>query len=262
MMRDLVALCAFPKSGVTYLSFLMFHSLFSDDCDIHELERKYVIDIHLNPPPTNDGRWPFQVIKTHFPYAPQAPYANRIAKAIYLLRDPIDVMMSAWDFAHLIQGVQGSAAQEAAFRNYARRWVETGGTGFPEYGSWVHHVRSWRTQADVPVYMVTYKDLVDRPDRELPAILDFLGVKVSAERQRTAIERSSMKAMAELEEKEVANRKDGIFFRKELSPGYSQGHRFINKGYRDTSATVLTEDERRIAERTFANELPLLRGRE
>ena len=48
-MRDLFSLSAFPKSGVTYLSFLMFHSLFPDSCNIRDLESKYVIDIHGNP---------------------------------------------------------------------------------------------------------------------------------------------------------------------------------------------------------------------
>lgn len=259
-MRDLFALSAFPKSGVTYLSFLLFHSLYSDECDIHDLERKYIIDIHLNPPFGQEQKRPFQIIKSHFPYAPHLPYIDRTAKAIYLLRDPIDVMMSAWDFKHLIHAVNPTPEQEAAaFRNYVRHWVESGGAGFPEFGSLVQHVRSWRQQTSIPIHLVTYKNLVDCPEREVSAILDFLGLDVSQDRQRFAIERSSMKAMAELEAQEVANKKDGIFFRKELAAGYSQGHRFINKGYRDSYAAVLTDDERRIAKLTFADELALLR---
>src|SRR5580704_13818757 len=47
--QSLVSLSAFPKSGVTYLSFLLFHGLFPDSADVHDLERKYIIDIHAHP---------------------------------------------------------------------------------------------------------------------------------------------------------------------------------------------------------------------
>ena len=102
---------------------------------------------------------------------------------------------------------------------------------------------------------MTYENLVDNPERELKSILDFLGIQVPAERQRIAIERSSMKSMAALESEEVENRVDGIFFRNSLASGYGQGHRFINKGYRKSYEILLTSEERAIADRTFGDEI-------
>jgi hypothetical protein len=252
-LQGITSLSAFPKSGVTYLSFLLFHSLFSDDCDIHDLERKYILDIHAYPKAWfGDERGP-RLIKSHFPYHQAIPAIRLTNRAIYLIRDPIDVMMSNWDFERLIRGGVRET-QSPAFRAYARRWVESGGEGFPVSGTWLQHVRSWLGQSVVPVHVVTYANLVDDPERELTSIFGFLDLKVPAERQRIAIERSSMKSMAALESKEVENRIDGIFYRDSLSTGYGQGHRFINKGYRKSYDSFLTSEERVIADRTFGAE--------
>lgn len=253
-MQGITSLTAFPKSGVTYLSFLLFYSLFSDDCDVHDLERQYILDIHAYPNANfADPRRP-RLIKSHFPYNSANPAVRAMSKAIYLIRHPIDVMMSAWDFEHLIQG-GARDTQSPAFRAYVRRWVTTGGDAFGAFGPWVQHVRSWLGQSNIPVHVVTYENLVDSPEPELKRILDFLGLQVPVERQHIAIERSSMKSMAALESQEVENRVEGIFFRNSLSVGYGQGHRFINKGYRKSYETLLSAEERAIADRTFGLEI-------
>jgi hypothetical protein len=252
-LEGITSLSAFPKSGVTYLSFLLFYSLFSDDCDIHELERKYILDIHAYPNANFvDPRGP-RLIKSHFPYNPTIPAVRLTSKVVYLIRHPIDVMMSAWDFDLLIKGGVGEA-QSPAFRAFVRRWVTTGGDAFGQFGTWVRHVRSWHDQQNIPLHLVTYENLVDDPDRELTAILDFLGHKVPEGRRRIAVDRSSMKSMAALEEREIENSINGIFFRDGLV-GYGQGHRFINKGYRSSYATLLTPEERAIADKTFGVEI-------
>jgi hypothetical protein len=253
-LQGITSLSAFPKSGVTYLSFLLFYSLFSDDCDIHDLERKYILDIHAYPDAKfGDPRAP-RLIKSHFPYNPAIPAIRLTNKAIYLIRHPIDVMMSAWDFVPLVTGGVRET-QSPAFRAYVRRWVRSGGDAFPEYGTWIGHVRSWLGQSNIPVHLVTYENLVDSPERELTSILGFLGIQVPAERQRMAIDRSSMKSMATLESQEVENRINGIFFRDSLAVGYGQGHRFVNKGYRNSYETLLSSQERAIADMTFGAEI-------
>jgi hypothetical protein len=258
-LQGITSLSAFPKSGVTYLSFLLFYTFFSDDRDIHDLEKKYILDIHAYPNAGFADPQAPRLIKSHFPYNPAIPAVRLTSKAIYLVRDPIDLMMSAWDFGHLIRGGNRST-QTPEFRGYVQRWLTTGGGGFPEFGPWVLHVRSWLAQSAIPVHMVTYENLVDAPDRELKAILDFMGVEVPAERQRVAIERSSMKSMAAIEAKEVERRVDGIFFRNSLAAGYSRGHRFINKGYRKSYETVLTSQERAVADKVFGAELARFYG--
>jgi Sulfotransferase domain len=255
-LHDIISLCAFPKSGVTYLSFLLFHSLFSDECDIHDLERKYILDIHAFPNAMlTDAQGP-QLIKLHSPYNVAIPAVRLTRKAVYLIRHPIDIMMSAWDYERLLKGVVHDT-RSAAFHDYVRQWLATEGTlrVEPVHGSWIRHVRSWLSQTDVPVHLVRYEQLVDHPERELGSILDFLGVRIPAARQQIAIERSSMKSMAALESHEFTHRINGIFFRHELAGSYGQGNRFINKGYRKSYEIVLTPEERVIADRIFGKEI-------
>jgi hypothetical protein len=254
VLQSLVSLSAFPKSGVTYLSFLLFYSLFPDECDVHELERKYIIDIHAYPRVSPAVTGGLRLFKSHLPYNPAWPIVKSTNKAIYLIRHPVDVMMSVWDFENLVKG-GNRTTQSPAFRAFVDRWIATGGAAFPEYGPWVQHARSWLGQSHIPVHLVTYQALVDRPADELDAILSFLGVQVGAERVRRAIERSSMKSMAALEEQEVEKRIEGVFFNKSLSAGYGLGHRFINKGYRSSYENILTAEERARADRTFGSEL-------
>jgi len=254
-LQGITSLSAFPKSGVTYLSFLLFYSVFADDLDIHDLERKYILDIHAHPSARFADSYAPRLIKSHFPYNPAIPAVRLTSRAIYLIRHPIDVMMSAWDFGHLIKG-RAADTRSPEFRAFVRRWVMTGGDdAFGGFGSWVQHVRSWHGQANIPVHTVTYENLVDNPERELQAILDFVGLNIATERQRAAIQRSSMKSMAALESKEVENRIEGIFFNNSLAVGYGQGLRFINKGYRKSYETLLTEEERSIADKTFGSEI-------
>ncbi len=233
---------------------MLFHALFPDECNVRELEQKYIIDIHEHPQLRFGNPKFLPLIKSHFPYHPGLPPVQATKQAIYLIRHPIDVMMSAWDFDKLLKGVPQSS-QSPEFRAYVRKWVESGGHGFERFGTWVQHVRSWLMQREIPVHLVRYEDLVRSPEQELPKILDFLQAKIDPERQRFAIERSSMKSMQAFEANEVQNKVEGIFFRGGLSKGYAAGNRFVNKGYTDSYRTVLTAEDRAIANRTFGAEL-------
>lgn len=257
-MRDLISLSAFPKSGVTYLGFLMFHCLFDAEADIGDLERHYVIDAHAAPALRFAVPGAPRLVKSHFPFHPDHPLVARTARAVYLIRHPVDVMMSAWDYRQFLHpGRDGGdgAAEGPVFRRFVHDWLRTGGAGFEVAGPWRQHVRSWLGQGAIPVHPVTYRDLVDHPGRELAAILAFLDLPVPAARQERAIERSAMAAMAALEAEEVRERRDGVFYRRELAPGYERGRRFINKGHRDCYDTVLTDAERALADQSFGAEL-------
>jgi hypothetical protein len=258
-LQGIVSLSAFPKSGVTYLSFLLFYSFFSDECDIHDLERKYIIDVHLDQNVTFANPCAPRLIKSHYPYNPAIPEVRVTSKAIYLIRHPIDVMMSAWNYDNLLNGTVPDT-RSPEFRAYIHRWLTSGGVTFRHLGPWTQHVRSWLDQKTIPVHLVTYENLVDNPGRELKSIIDFIGVHVSTDRQRIAIQRSSMKSMAAIESEEVEKRTEGIFFHNNLAVGYNMGLRFINKGYRKSYESVLTAEERAIADKTFGSEITRFYG--
>src|SRR5206468_7191085 len=61
-----------------------------------------IVDIHENlarvPPPQARRHY----VKTHFAFSDALPLRERADRAVCLVRDPIDVMMSIWDFLHLL----------------------------------------------------------------------------------------------------------------------------------------------------------------
>ena len=245
------SLTAFPKSGVTYLSFLLFHCLSVDGSNIHDIERKHVIDIHAQPEAVHEAGNASRLIKSHLPHRAGSELIRAFGKVVYLVRDPIDVMMSSWDFGHLVRGTERETVS-AAFREFVQTWVETGGTAFPEYGSWVDHVMGWLSQTDVPIHAVRYDDLVDHPDRELRRILDYLDADVSADRLKLAVERSSMRSMSAFEEQEIREKIDGPFYSRTAPVKLDRGYRFINTGHKRSYDTVLNDEQRVIADKVFA----------
>ena len=144
-MKDISYIAAFPKSGITYLNFMLFHILFDRPQDVRLIDSDYIFDVHeslARVPPS--GAAP-RYAKIHFSYSPRIPLRERASRAVYLLRDPIDVMMSVWDFKHLTGEdglLEASPADRAAlFQRFCQHWVTTGGLIYPWAGSWKRQCR-------------------------------------------------------------------------------------------------------------------------
>ena len=190
-MKDISYIAAFPKSGITYLNFMLFHILFDRPQDVRLIDSDYIFDVHESlarvPPPGDAPRY----VKIHFSYSPRIPLPERASRAVYLLRDPIDVMMSVWDFKHLIGEdglLEASPADHAAmFQRFCQHWVTTGGLIYPWAGSWKDNVASWLDQSDLPLLVVRYEQLKAQPFEELRRILVSSAVRqpMSASRRRS-----------------------------------------------------------------------------
>jgi hypothetical protein len=253
-MADIAYIAAHPKSGVTYLNFLLFNALFDEPRDPARIDSDYIIDMHEHlgrvPPPGSRRRY----VKTHSRYDPALPLRERADRAVHLVRDPIDVMMSLWDFAHLL-GQSAlldapRAAKDEIFRNFARRWVTSGGDQIGPQ-PWISSVTSWLEQRDLPVLFVRFEALKADPVGQLARVCAFLGEAVTRERLEEAARNSSVEAMRGQEQREIAAKQPGAFYRPELEKGYAQGFRFVGRVNANSYDTVLTDAERREADRVF-----------
>jgi hypothetical protein len=244
-MTDLIAIAAFPKSGITYLSSLLFHSLFPQSIDAARMG-ECIVDVHEYP--SFDGAHRVNgltYIKTHFSFDGNQELSNRTTKAIYLIRDPIDVARSAYDFKHLVD-----ANFNEGQTSFMDRWIATAGGEFPFAGTWKHHMASWMTQSSVPMLVVRYTALVDDPRDELVRIFRFLDVNPDHSRVVTAISQSSMPVMRARQEYEFLNKIEGQFYRPIRELTMSRGARFINKGHR-RSMEELSPSQQEAAMRQF-----------
>ena len=254
-MKDITYIAAFPKSGITYLNFMLFHILFDRPQDARLIDSDYIYDVHESlerVPAAGSGE---HYVKIHFPYGPKIPLLDRAARAVYLLRDPIDVMMSVWDYRHLTGDpalLQASPAAHAAmFQSFCQQWVTTAGLIFPWAGSWRDNVASWLDQSGLPVLVVRYEQLKAQPFSELRRILAFIGREATDQRISTAIEAGKPENMRKLETEEINQRVSGIFFRPDLVNGYAHGYRFVGKLHSGSSDKVLTPAARQLADRVF-----------
>jgi hypothetical protein len=254
-MNDISYIAAFPKSGITYLNYMLFHVLFDCPQNVEKIDSDYIFDLHENllrvPPPSDTPRY----VKVHFAYAPGIPLRDRAVRAVYLLRDPIDVMMSIWDFKHLT-GEDGlldiPAAQEAAkFQQFCQHWLATGGMIYPFAGSWRNNVSSWLDQTEMPLLVIRYEQLKRQPFEQLHRILRFLGREVSDERIRAAVEAGRPENMRKLEISEINKGVSGVFYRPSLARGYARGYRFVGRMHGGSSEKILTPAAQQYARQVF-----------
>ena len=254
-MADIVYSAAYPKSGITYLNYMLFNALFDAPRDPARIDSDYIVDIHENlarvPPPQARRHY----VKTHFPYSDQLPLRERADRAVCLVRDPIDVMMSIWDFLHLLGDPtllnSSQEVKDQIFRGFAQRWVTTGGDQMAFAQTWVANVLSWMDQRAMPVLFVRYEQLKADPAPQLERVLAFLGERVSAARIAEAVGASSVDAMRQQEQREVETKQSGAFYRPQLETGYQQGFRFVGRLNANSYDSVLTQDERGMADKVF-----------
>lgn len=160
--------------------------------------------------------WSPMVMKTHsinglYDGSPMIPPALTAA-AIYVVRDPRDVVMS---YARHLGIMHRQAEKDMAHEG--TRIVDSRSGLFHVLSSWSNHVASW-AQADFPVALVRYEDLIDDPRRNFAAILQFLGMEIDKERFSNALKLTKLDNLRDQEVKKgfVENPKEakGRFFGK------------------------------------------------
>lgn len=180
-------LVEFPKSGVTWLTFLIASiNLQKSGIDrrptffgINDLVPDIHTSRHLPPPLPFPGH---RFIKSHAPYNPL------YSKVIYLVRDPRDVMVSYHAFASKLGWYHGSLSDLVRDRHYG-------------IDAWVHHAQSWltNTKPGVSFSVVRYEDLYRDTESTLRQIYTLFGYSIEQQIMEKAIENASFQEMRENE---------------------------------------------------------------
>ena len=256
---------AYPKSGITFLNFMLFHALFGRSDEAARIDSDYIVDLHQYPETAapSDGNSSF--VKCHFPYGPSLPLRERAERAVLLVRDPIDLMMSLWDYKHLTseEGINSLTAEARAdkFRNFVEHWITSGGLGYDWAGSWVDNVEAWLGQTDIPLLVVRYEALRERPAEEVARCLAFLGRPVDDAALAAAVSFGSVDNMRDHETREAAKAFEGAFYRHDLKEGYEQGYRFVGRLHQGSYRTMLSEAQRARVDARFGPTLARIRQR-
>lgn len=177
---------SYPRSGSTWLRFMLNELLVGQASGFNNVNEALPdVGKHASALPVLPGSG--RLIKTHESFRPE------YKKAIYLVRDARDVMLSEFSY----QKALGFAEDD--LDAYIPRFLD--GKVNP-FGSWIHHVHSWLDARDsnrAEILLVHFQELRGDSENTLDEILSFLGRPVSREKIRQAIANNAVERMREKE---------------------------------------------------------------
>ena len=236
-------IASYPKSGNTWVRFLVCNLVFGPVESAASLAER-IPDLHeLQAAPEPAPGLCF--LKTHFPYGPRLPLLERSAAAIYVVRDPGDVLVSNFHYARRSSGAMGGAGADAGtddFEQYAEAFIGAGGD--PRWirlgmGSWLENVRAWQgAQARIPMLWVRYEDLLRDAAGFARLLCGRLGIARSAEEIAAAVAASSFERLRAIEEADIAAQRSGIFYKPYLQGAIDAGLRFMRSGQAGAARTL------------------------
>lgn len=183
--REDVFLVSYPRSGNTWMRFLL--------CNLVSLchwEGRPIDFTLLNKTMPELGvnsllrSWPYsaipRVVKTHRPYTP----LFRRQRAIGIIRDPRDVMVSFYHYAQDRKGIY-----HGTFGDFIRS---------PRFGltRWFQHYHSWAAHWSL---VVRYEELSKDPVSEFNRVLAELGVTYPDSLVREAVSRATIAGIRQAE---------------------------------------------------------------
>jgi hypothetical protein len=216
ILPDDIFLVSFPKSGNTWIRFLLANLRFP------EQPATWANIDRLIPDPTGTTKRDFdrmprpRIIKSHECFDPRYP------RVVYIVRDPRDVVVSQYHYHRKIRKI----ADDSPIETFVTRFLA--GETCP-HGSWGQNVATWlyTSEGNPRFLFLRYEDLVADTARELAKVVHFLQLSAGPEQIAQAIERSSADRMRQLEQSQTdknglmkGSRKDLSFVRAAGSGGW------------------------------------------
>jgi hypothetical protein len=241
-LMGIVWLASYPKSGNTWLRFLLYNVLHGPPEQSLDIARK-IPDVH-RPLPTDVLDSDRIFAKTHYMYTDQHPKAAESECAVLIMRHPVDVLFSSLNYRRL----SGMTTQQMSDAQYARHFI--GNKGDPEFrsigfGGWAEHIESWKDQQSFPVHVVKYEELKGNTSSELRTILNFLEIDADDAAVDGAVGASSFDSMRAMEIREKHTKAKNPSS-ESLFVGTSQsrqsGTYFMNSGKSGRSLRTISPD--------------------
>lgn len=247
-MAKFVWIASYPRSGNTWMRFLLANLLYGQVDSTAQLQ-ELVPDIHRGVLGAQIHGKRKILIKTHWRFTDDLPLREDTTGAIYIIRHPIDVLVSNLNYV-ILRGQQASGPPSDAVRlEFERHWIDSyiANGGYPRwremgFGSWEENLRSW-TEESLPYTRLVLRYEAMRTDIRgtMAMVCRFLGIDTGEATVQAAIDRSSFDAMRALEEAEIKERRAGIFF-DPAQPGAPMADtRFVGGARRDPMTAAQRE---------------------
>ncbi len=212
-----VFLASYPRSGNFWLRFLIAEIVTGNVAEFDNLQNIIPeIGVHHGALPLlpSGGR----VIKTH------ELYHEAYRRAIYIVRDPRDILLSIYAGEK-----EGGLVYAHDFDEYTRAYL---GGQITRWGSWRTHVESWMNSPlarSGDMLVTRYEDMKQNVEAVLTEALKFLGLSADAGAIRRALADNSVD---NLRKREESSQKLTKWRSGDVSPllRKSEARRFIRTG--------------------------------
>ena len=182
---DDIFLVSYPKSGTTWMRFLIGNYLTGNQCNFSNAH-SIMPGLRHDQDTVNWCQFKPRFIQSHFPFSPE------YHKVVYLVRDGRDVAVSF--YFHLLK--HWRLKKDTLFADYLTKFNQ-GSLGIS--GSWGDHVLTWLDNAPSEFILVRYEDIHADASRELTRVLEFAGLSVCQQAVNSAVEASNFGRMQSLE---------------------------------------------------------------
>jgi len=224
-----VFLVAYPKSGTTWLGFMVANFLKRNpNEEVNLAAEGYIPDINSKYGKHVPLRKYDSIPSPRF-FRVHASYDASLPKVVYVLRDPRDALVSYWHFKKLVD------------RNGPPTIKELVRTDDDWVCSWDQHVAGWLFEHQHPqLLVVRYEDMHRNAAAALKAVLDFAGLPCRPADIESAVEASRFENMRKAEEKFGLG-----------TPVADPTERFVRRGKIGSWKEELTGDDLRALEERF-----------
>lgn len=193
-MTNVVSLVSYPRSGSTWLRFLLMGIQHPTVPVSYIALNKYVPDMHQDFPGHlkqlskkelkiwgKKYAWKPLIVKAHF------QHASWYTKVIYIYRDVRDVLLSYYYFYNQGRISAGQTTEWISFDKFFDKFLK--GTFFS--GGWGEHVNFWLSFATVERDLISYEELHKDTFGVLKKVVTFLGLDADDDLLRQAIDKVS-----------------------------------------------------------------------
>jgi hypothetical protein len=192
--KDDIFLVSFPKSGNTWLRFLIANYLY-DNVDFNNINN-LIPDIHISNNKHLNRIKKQRFIKSHFTFNSNYP------RIIYIKRNIKDVLVSYFYWRK-----KRNPDTISNLDSFFNSFVNHGGG---PYGTWVNHINDWSNRGKQDnILILNYEELKNNTYLEMMKVLKFCNLPLDKEKLLLAIKKSDIKAMSKLESKQ----RDSEFFK-------------------------------------------------
>ena len=219
ILPDDTFLVAYPKSGITWVRFLIGNYTSGNQCGF-ENSHLIVPDIHYNLEYCSSMKAP-RIIKSHMQYTAEYP------RVIYLVRDGRDVAVSYYYHLKKYHGIDINTGFSEFMQKFNRG--EAGG-----FGLWSRHVTSWLDGNCRDMLVIRFEDMKDDIEYWFGKILSFCGFTVDRKKLLDAIEHASLEKMKSSETSQYES--------NELFAGSVKSIPFVRKGEKDQWKKYFNEE--------------------